>query len=159
MTCQISSQHPKVPDLTRQPKAINLRLVEVSAISARVASPPKFHPWDKPWQFDQLGKSLTGMMHRWHERPFSRTKQWPMAMPAVHLLLSSNVLKTNKSLVKTEDHLQTKCFTNGQKFQKVENDENRFFAITSSKLFKNWFCKGHIFSNNIFHNHCFLYVL
>ena len=24
----------------------------------------------------------------------------------------------------------------GQKFQKVENDENRFFAITSSKLFK-----------------------
>ena len=25
----------------------------------------------------------------------------------------------------------------GQKFQKVENDENRFFAITSSKLFKN----------------------
>ena len=34
-----------------------------------------------------------------------------------------------------------------------------FFAITSSKLFKNWFCKGHIFSNNIFHNHCFLYVL
>ena len=55
------------------------------------------------------------------------------------------------------------CFdriiTLGQKFQKVENDENRFFAITSSKLFKNWFCKGHIFSNNIFHNHCFLYVL
>ena len=49
--------------------------------------------------------------------------------------------------------------TYGQKFQKVENDENRFFAITSSKLFKNWFCKGHIFSNNIFHNHCFLYVL
>ena len=30
------------------------------------------------------------------------------------------------------------CFANteGQKFQKVENDENRFFAITSSKLFK-----------------------
>ena len=28
-------------------------------------------------------------------------------------------------------------FTYGQKFQKVENDENRFFAITSSKLFKN----------------------
>ena len=27
--------------------------------------------------------------------------------------------------------------TYGQKFQKVENDENRFFAITSSKLFKN----------------------
>ena len=27
--------------------------------------------------------------------------------------------------------------TSGQKFQKVENDENRFFAITSSKLFKN----------------------
>ena len=27
--------------------------------------------------------------------------------------------------------------TQGQKFQKVENDENRFFAITSSKLFKN----------------------
>ena len=50
-------------------------------------------------------------------------------------------------------------FIIGQKFQKVENDENRFFAITSSKLFKNWFCKGHIFSNNIFHNHCFLYVL
>ena len=25
----------------------------------------------------------------------------------------------------------------GQKFQNVENDENRFFAITSSKLFKN----------------------
>ena len=47
----------------------------------------------------------------------------------------------------------------GQKFQKVENDENRIFAITSSKLFKNWFCKGHIFRNNIFHNHCFLYVL
>ena len=47
----------------------------------------------------------------------------------------------------------------GQKFQKVENDENRYFAITSSKLFKNWFCKGHIFRNNIFHNHCFLYVL
>ena len=49
--------------------------------------------------------------------------------------------------------------TCGQKFQKVENDENRFYAITSSKLFKNWFCRGHIFSNNIFHNHCFLYVL
>ena len=28
-------------------------------------------------------------------------------------------------------------FAAGQKFQKVENDENRFFAITSSKLFKN----------------------
>ena len=28
-------------------------------------------------------------------------------------------------------------FPIGQKFQKVENDENRFFAITSSKLFKN----------------------
>ena len=27
--------------------------------------------------------------------------------------------------------------TRGQKFQKVENDENRFFAITSSKLSKN----------------------
>ena len=26
--------------------------------------------------------------------------------------------------------------THGQKFQKVENDENHFFEITSSKLFK-----------------------
>ena len=41
-------------------------------------------------------------------------------------------------------------YRSGQKFQKVENEENRFFAIPSSKLFKNWFCKGHIFSNNIF---------
>ena len=30
-----------------------------------------------------------------------------------------------------------KRYEEGQKFQKVENDENRFFAITSSKLFKN----------------------
>ena len=30
-----------------------------------------------------------------------------------------------------------KRIIDGQKFQKVENDENRFFAITSSKLFKN----------------------
>ena len=30
----------------------------------------------------------------------------------------------------------------GQKFQKVENDENRFFAITSSKLLKIDFVKG-----------------
>ena len=34
-------------------------------------------------------------------------------------------------------YLHTIGKTNGQKFQKVENDENRFFAITSSKLFKN----------------------
>ena len=30
-----------------------------------------------------------------------------------------------------------KTITIGQKYEKVENDENRFFAITSSKLFKN----------------------
>ena len=34
--------------------------------------------------------------------------------------------------------------TLGQKFQKVENEENRFFAITSSKLVINWFCKKHL---------------
>ena len=28
-------------------------------------------------------------------------------------------------------------FVTGQLFQKVENDENRFFAITSSKLVRN----------------------
>ena len=33
--------------------------------------------------------------------------------------------------------LKRSYITHGQKFQKVENDENRFFAITSSKLFKN----------------------
>ena len=63
-------------------------------------------------------------------------------------------LRTTLHMFYIRQHMCT-----GQKFQKVENDENRFFAITSSKLFKNWFCKGHIFSNNIFHNHCFLYVL
>ena len=47
----------------------------------------------------------------------------------------------------------------GQKFQKVENEENLFFAITSSKLVRNWFCKKHLLRNNIFHNYCFLYVL
>ena len=36
-----------------------------------------------------------------------------------------------------EENLDANTNTNGQKFQKVENDENRFFAITSSKLFKN----------------------
>ena len=30
--------------------------------------------------------------------------------------------------------------SSGQLFQKVENDENQFFAITSSKLVRNWFC-------------------
>ena len=47
----------------------------------------------------------------------------------------------------------------GQLFQKVENDENRFFAITSSKLVTNWFCKKHLLRNDICHNYCFLYVL
>ena len=47
----------------------------------------------------------------------------------------------------------------GQKFQKVENEENQFFPITSSKLVRNWFCKKHLLRNNIFHDYCFLYVL
>ena len=47
----------------------------------------------------------------------------------------------------------------GQLFQKVENDENRFFAITSSKLVTNWFCKKRLLRNDICHNYCFLYVL
>ena len=54
---------------------------------------------------------------------------------------------------------QISHWTDGQLFQKVENDENRFFAITSSKLVRNWFCKKHLLRNNIFHNYCFLYVL
>ena len=33
-------------------------------------------------------------------------------------------------------------YTNGQKFQKVENDENRFFAITSQNCSKIDFVKG-----------------
>ena len=37
----------------------------------------------------------------------------------------------------TKATVETKKTLVGQKFQKVENDENRFFAITSSKLFKN----------------------
>ena len=49
--------------------------------------------------------------------------------------------------------------TSGQKFQKVENEENWFFAITSSKLAINWFCKKYLVRNRIFHNYCFIYVL
>ena len=41
-----------------------------------------------------------------------------------------------------EHNLACSWNTKGQKFQKVENDENRFFAITSSKLFKIDFVKG-----------------
>ena len=44
------------------------------------------------------------------------------------------------------------------KFEKVENDKNRSFAITSSKLITNWFCKGHLLRNNIVHNYCYVYV-
>ena len=44
----------------------------------------------------------------------------------------------------------------GQKFQKVENEENRFFAITSSKLTRTWYCKKHLLRNHIFHNYRFL---
>ena len=51
------------------------------------------------------------------------------------------------------------CDKLGQLFQKVENDENQFFAITSSKLVRNWFCKKHLVRNHIFHNYCFIYVL
>ena len=47
----------------------------------------------------------------------------------------------------------------GQKCQKVEIGENRCFAIISSKLVRNWFCKRHLLRNHIFHNACFLYVL
>ena len=47
----------------------------------------------------------------------------------------------------------------GQKFEKVENGENRFFAITSSKLVRNWFCKKHLVRNHIFHNFCLNYGL
>ena len=35
----------------------------------------------------------------------------------------------------------------------MENDENRFFAITSSKLVTNWFCKKHLLRNDICHNY------
>ena len=38
---------------------------------------------------------------------------------------------------KTIEALGSDQIIPGQKFQKVENDEDRFFAITSSKLFKN----------------------
>ena len=55
-------------------------------------------------------------------------------------------------------HLPTSMST-GQKFEKVENGENRFFAITSSKLVRNWFCKKHLVRNHIFHNFCFNYGL
>ena len=47
----------------------------------------------------------------------------------------------------------------GKNFKKWKTTKIVFFAITSSKLFKNWFCKGHFFSDNIFYNYCFLYVL
>ena len=50
-------------------------------------------------------------------------------------------------------------FVFGQKFEKVENGENRFFAITSSKLVRNWFCKKHLVRNHIFHNFCLNYGL
>ena len=41
-------------------------------------------------------------------------------------------------------------FAYGQKIQKVENEEIRFFAISSSKLARNWFCKKHLVRNHIF---------
>ena len=44
-------------------------------------------------------------------------------------------LKSLNFMDANRDQPQAKA--KGQKFQKVENDENRFFAITSSKLFKN----------------------
>ena len=37
----------------------------------------------------------------------------------------------------------------GQKFQQVRNEENRFFAITSSKWVRNWFCKKDLLRNPI----------
>ena len=37
----------------------------------------------------------------------------------------------------------------GQKFQQVRNEENRFFAITSSKWVRNRFCKKHLSRNPI----------
>ena len=40
-------------------------------------------------------------------------------------------------MIWAEIHEGVILLSSGQKFQKVENDENRFFAITSSKLFKN----------------------
>ena len=65
------------------------------------------------------------------------------------------IMKYNKHIKKIT---MIKYFIFGQLFQKVENDENRFFAITSSKLVTNWFCKKHLLWNDICHNYCFLYV-
>ena len=43
----------------------------------------------------------------------------------------------------------------GKNLKKVENEENHFFAITSSKLVINWFCKKHLLRNHICHNYWF----
>ena len=53
---------------------------------------------------------------------------------ATHMLndICANTRRTSQVV-----HIHTHKNTNGRKFQKVKNDENRFFAITSSKLFKN----------------------
>ena len=59
----------------------------------------------------------------WHEAQVREISPVHTVSPSILSYLYSNSIATNN--------------TYGQKFQKVENDENRFFAITSSKLFKN----------------------
>ena len=97
-----------------------------------------------------------GWLHQWKCFP-ARKKGFGLHWWVGSMILYGICLNQTKGRILKPK--SSKSSTNGQLFQKVENDENRFFAITSSKLVRNWFCKKYLLRNNIFHNYCFLYVL
>ena len=93
------------------------------------------------------------LINDYHQNNFLEVFPWCLA--PIH---SHSCSRAHKAIFQQRSNL-IQQYIYGQKFQKVENEENRFFAITSSKLVKNWFCNKHLVRYHIFHNYCFIYVL
>ena len=89
-------------------------------------------------------------------KSMSWNRNYPLSFLSFRIIITEYT-----SLTRLPQHMYiiSTGFTHGQKFEKVENGENRFFAITSSKLVRNWFCKKHLVRNHIFHNFCLNYGL